>query len=459
VPDRQPRSRAGLVPDQPAGSTRTLLSPGGPDGALGDVRRTVLPGGLRVISERMPGVRSVTVGVWVGVGSRDEPPSLAGATHYLEHLLFKGTARRNAEAISGAVEAVGGELNAFTTKEYTCYYTHTLDQDLPLALDVLGDMLTGSLLTAEDVEAERSVVLEELAMHDDDPTDAAHELLAAGLWGAGPLGRPIVGTAESVGALRRDQLRRWYRSRYTAPNIVVAAAGNLTHDALVAEVVTAFGVPAGGDGDGPPPNPPRPVRNPPRTAATVAFRRRRTEQANLVVGLPGLGRTDPRYPALRALDAVVGGGMASRLFVEVRERRGLAYSVHSFVTGYTDGGMWGVYAGCQPRRAAAVLGVVREQLALVAAAGISPDELARAQGQLRGALVLGLEDTASRMTRLGKAELVQGELPTLDELLARIDAVTVDEVAALAAELLRRPPALAVVGPYDDVADLAAALR
>jgi predicted Zn-dependent peptidase len=441
---------AQLVIDQPPGSTRTILS-GDTEDVLGTVQRTVLPGGLRVISEHMPGVRSVSVGVWVDVGSRDETPTLAGATHFLEHLLFKGTTRRSAEEISGAIEAVGGDLNAVTTKEYTCYYAHVLDRDLPLAVDVLGDMLTGSLLTEDLVAGERTVVLEEIAMREDEPSEVVHELIATALWGETPLGRPIAGTRDSVQELRRDQLRRWLRSRYDAPRIVVAAAGNVAHEELVRLVRVAFG--AARTPDGAVPVAPRPARvgRGPRSRRGRALVTRPTEQANLVLGLPALPRTDPRRWVLAVLNSVLGSGMSSRLFVEVRERRGLAYSVYSYLHQYSDAGMLGLYAGCAPAKAGEVLAVLDDELHRLLTAGPSEAELARGKGHLRGATVLALEDTGSRMSRLGKAELLDGELPTLGEVLQRIDAVTADDVASLAADLRRAPRSVAVVGPFDNL--------
>jgi predicted Zn-dependent peptidase len=429
--------------DQRVGTTRTLTK--SPDGGV--ARRTVLPGGLRVISESVPGVRSVAFGVWVGVGSRDESPSLSGASHYLEHLLFKGTTRRDALAISAELEAVGGELNAFTAKEYTCYYARVLDVDLPLAVDVICDMVTGSLLATPDIDNERGVILEEIAMHDDDPSDAVHDTFAEIVWPGTSLGRPVLGSVDSINALSRRTIAGYYRRRYTTPSLVVAAAGNLDHAALVRLVRKAFSaVEAAGDV----PTPPRIGGRAPRFTPGTAVVRRPTEQANLVIGANGLARLDDRRFALGVLNAALGGGMSSRLFQEIREKRGLAYSVFSFVSHYADTGLFGVYAGCHPKRAVDVLELCREQLAIAAAGGLDAEELERGKGQLRGGLVLGLEDTGSRMSRLGKSELVYGELMTVDEILGHIDAVTGDDVQAVAFELLRGPLALAAIGPYDD---------
>ena len=438
--------------EQRPGSTRTLAT--GPDGGV--IRRTVLPGGLRVITESVPGVRSVAFGVWVGVGSRDESGSLAGASHYLEHLLFKGTRRRDALTIAAELEAVGGELNAFTAKEYTCYYARVLDNDLPLAVDVICDMVTSSVLAAREVENERGVILEEIAMHDDDPGDAVHDIFADIVWPDAPLGRPVLGTVESITSISRAAIAGYYRRRYRPNNLVVAAAGNLDHNALVRLVRKAFAhVPVGADSF---PARPRVGGRPPAFVPASAVVDRPTEQANLVLGAPGLARLDDRRFALGVLNAALGGGMSSRLFQEVREKRGLAYSVYSFTSHYADTGIFGVYAGCHPQRARDVLELCREQLALLATNGLTREELDRGKGQMRGGLVLGLEDTGSRMSRLGKSELVYGELMPVDELLGHIDAVTLDDVRDLAAQLLAQPFALAAIGPYDGDTSLTASV-
>lgn len=432
-----------LDPAQRAGTTRTLL--GQVDGD--STRRTVLPGGLRVVTESMPGVRSATIGVWVGVGSRDEPPALSGASHFLEHLLFKGTQKRSALDISVALDAVGGELNAFTGKEYTCYHARVLDADLPLAIDVLSDMVTGALLVEADVEAERDVILEEIAMNDDDPDDVVHNLIASGIWPDSPLGRPVAGEPACIDGLTREQIVGYYRERYVPAAIVISVAGNVEHDAVVQRVGEAFaGVLAGSTTS---PDGPRRSGDPVRFDRSVSLISRPTEQANVVLGLPGLRRCDDRRYAMGALNAALGGGMSSRLFQEIRERRGLAYSVYSFGSGHADTGMFGVYAGCAPSKIEEVLKVCREELSTVAEYGLRADELERGKGQLRGAVVLGLEDPESRMARLAKADLLHGELSSIDDMLARIDDITLDDVRHVAG-LLAGPPAVAVVGPFDD---------
>jgi predicted Zn-dependent peptidase len=420
------------------------------------VRKTVLPGGLRVVTEFLPAVRSVALGIWVGVGSRDEDVSHAGATHYLEHLLFKGTKKRTALDISAEMDAVGGEMNAFTAKEYTCYYARVLDADLPLAIDVLSDMVTSSLVSAKDVDAERGVVLEEIAMNEDDPGDSVHEAFTTQLFGDTPLGRPILGTVESINAITREQIHEHYVARYTPPHLVIAAAGNLDHDAVVAGVQAAFG-PVLPDFAAAAPAAPR-LRGSgglwdgygPAAGTGVKLVSRSIEQANLVLGCEGLARTDDRRFALAVLNAALGGGMSSRLFQEVREKRGLAYSVYSFAAQHADTGLWGIYAGCLPSKADEVLSICAAEVAKVVDEGLSDAELERGKGQVRGGIVLGLEDPSSRMTRLAKAELVYSSLEPVDDVLTKIDRVTHDDVRAIAAEVLTRPKALAVVGPFDD---------
>jgi predicted Zn-dependent peptidase len=419
----------------------------------------VLPGGLRVITESLPAVRSAAFGIWAGVGSRDEDLAHAGATHYLEHLLFKGTSRRSALDISAAMDAVGGELNAFTAKEYTCYYARVLDADLPLAIDVLADMVTSSLIEPKDVDAERGVILEEIAMNEDDPSDTVHEAFAAQLFGDTPLGRPILGSVDSINSITRAQITEHYAARYKPDNLVVAAAGSLGHAEVVELTRAAFAPVLAGDAD---PVPPRlaDAESGPAVGTGVGVRlvSRGIEQANLVLGCGALSRTDDRRFALGVLNAALGGGMSSRLFQEVREKRGLAYSVYSFSSQHADTGLWGVYAGCLPAKADEVLSICRDEIDKVVSGGLSDAELDRGKGQLRGSIVLGLEDPSSRMSRLGKSELVYPRLEPVEEILASIEAVTHDDVREVAAAVVAQPKALAVVGPFDDADAFTAAL-
>ena len=426
--------------------TRTLAD----DPLGGTVRRTVLPNGLRVLTEAVPAMRSVSFGIWVAVGSRDETRQLSGVSHFLEHLLFKGTRRRSALEISSAIEAVGGETNAFTTKEYTCYYARVLDSDLPLAIDVMCDLVVDSVLADSDVETERGVILEEIAMHDDEPGEEVHDLFAESMYGEHPLGRLISGTVSTISPMSRRQIQTFYQRRYVTPAMVIAAAGNLDHGLVVRLVKEAFADRLGET------HAPLLRRGADRGSAPRLRRGRLrvqdkdTEQAHLVFGGAALARDDERRFALGVLNNAVGGGMSSRLFQEIRERRGLAYSVYSYITQFADSGVYGVYAGCAPGKVDEVLALAREELSRVAEHGITDEEIARGKGMLKGSLVLGLEDTGSRMSRLGKGELLYDELLTVDQILARVDAVTPDEIREVAREVLGGAPSLAVIGPFAD---------
>jgi predicted Zn-dependent peptidase len=430
--------------EQPIGSTRTLEE---------GVKRTVLPGGLRVITEHVPGVRSATVGLWVGVGSRDEPITVAGAAHYLEHLLFKGTTNRGATQIAEEIDAVGGELNAFTAKEHTCYYAQVLDEDLPLAVDLVTDVVFEALCADSDVETERSVVLEEIAMRDDDPEDLLHETFTENVLNGHALARPVLGTEASIRGMSATALRGFYRRRYRLPRMVLAVAGNIEHARVLRLVRKALRSRLSGSDT---PLPPR--RGVARIPAVrrLALHTDDTEQAHVMVGLRTPSRHDERRYALSVLNAALGGGMSSRLFQEIREKRGLAYQVYSSIANYADTGYLSVYAGCQPDRLGEVAGVLRDVLGLLGKEGFTDAEVARAKGQLRGGLVLGLEDTASRMSRIGKQELNYGLYEGVDETVAKIDAVTTDEVYDLARGLFRSAGVSvgAVVGPYAHQDDL-----
>jgi predicted Zn-dependent peptidase len=434
--------------DQRLGSTRTLLTERVDGGTVAStVRRTVLPGGVRVVTEAMPGARSATLGLWINVGSRDEIRSLAGATHFLEHLLFKGTRRRTAMDISAELDAVGGELNAFTGKEFTCYHARVLEADVPLGIDVICDMVTSSVIPAAEVESERGVILDEIAMHDDDPDDVVHDEFVAALYGESPLGRVITGSVESINALTRRQINGYYHRRYTPDRLVFSAAGSVDHAQVVRLVKRAFArCSAAIDPDLRPAEIRRPAGQIPTYAGTRLIEHP-SEQASFVLGTASYPRDDPRRFALGVLNAAVGGGTSSRLFQQVRERRGLAYTIYSFTSQFVDSGFFAVAGGCMPSKLSDVLGICTDELAKVAAAGITIEELQRGKGQLRGSLVMGLEDSSARMTRIAKAELVPSELLSIDASLSRIDAVTLEDVHAAAQEVLSAEPTLAVIGP------------
>ncbi len=440
------------LPLVPAGEPGAELITG-QDGAT--IRRTVLPGGVRVLTEHMPGLRSATMGAWVGVGSRDETDGHHGSTHFLEHLLFKGTRRRSAMDIAEAFDAVGGEANAATGKEHTCYYARVLDADLPMAVDVIADMVTSARLDPDELEVERGVILEELAMTDDDPSDVVHEEFAAAVLGTHPLGRPIGGTPDTIRAVPRDAVWEHYRWHYRPETLVVAAAGGVDHDILVEQVTD--GLTAGGWSLEPGASPRSRRADAPETEGVptegVALEvRRQVEQANVIVGCTGLPATDDRRFTLSVLNAVLGGGMSSRLFQEIREKRGLAYTTYSFASGHGGLGTFGLYAGCAPAKVDQVTELLVAELERLATDGITDAELERSIGQLCGGLVLGLEDSGSRMSRLGKAELVYGELLTLEESLERFRAVTADAVRDLAVDLAARPRSVVRVGPFGDEA-------
>lgn len=437
------------LPLAPAGSPENELT-AGQDGAT--IRRSVLPGGVRVLTEHMPGLRSATVGAWVGVGSRDETSGHYGSTHFLEHLLFKGTQRRTAMDIAEAFDAVGGEANAATGKEHTCYYARVLDSDLPMAVDVITDMVTSARIDEAELETERGVILEELAMNDDDPTDVAHEEFAAAVLAGHPLGRPIGGTPDTINAVPRSAVWEHYQWHYRPETLVISAAGGVDHDALCAQVEAALSDGGWDLADGASPRARRDSSDITGVGeiGTELTIRRTVEQANVVIGSTGLSATDDRRFILSVLSAVLGGGMSSRLFQEIREKRGLAYSTYSFASSHGGIGTFGLYAGCTPAKVDEVSELLVSELEKLADSGITTAELERSIGQLSGGLVLGLEDSGSRMSRLGKADLVTGELLSVAESLDRIRSVTADEVQALAKDLASRPRSTVRVGPFGD---------
>ncbi|MDX1889292.1 pitrilysin family protein [Mycolicibacterium sp. 050158] len=420
------------------------------------VRRSTLPGGLRVVTEFVPSVRSASVGVWVGVGSRDEGQSVAGAAHFLEHLLFKSTPTRSAVQIAQAVDAVGGELNAFTAREHTCYYAHVLDTDLELAVDLVADVVLRGRCASDDVEVERDVVLEEIAMRDDDPEDTLGDVFLSAMFGDHPVGRPVIGSIESISTMTRTQLHSFHVRRYTPERMVVAVAGNVDHDEVVALVEDYFG-PRLVEGN----RPVAPRKGTGRVPGKPSLQlvNRDAEQTHMFLGVRTPGRHWKHRWALSVLNGALGGGLSSRLFQQIRETRGLAYSVYSTVDTFSDSGALSVYAACLPERFDEVTRVASDVLAEVARDGITEAECRIAKGSLRGGLVLGLEDSGSRMHRIGRSELNFGEHRTIDQTLALIDAVTLDEVNAVAKQLLNRPYGAAILGPHRSKKSLPQALR
>lgn len=433
--------------------------------ASGDalVRRTVLPCGVRILTERMPGARSVTLGYWVAVGSRDElsaeqagsldgnHPASLGSTHFLEHLLFKGTPTRTALDIAISFDSVGGEHNAMTAKEYTCYYAKVRDHDLAMAVDVMSDMLTSSLIDPAEFETERQVILEELAMAEDDPSDVAQERFFEAVLGDHPLGRPIGGNADTIRAASRDAVVEHYRANYRPNDLVITAAGAVDHDELVRQVSQTLEA-AGWDLSIAAAPVARRATAPAPIVRAEALRvvERPIEQANIMIGVPGIVVTDERRVSQTVLNSVLGGGMSSRLFQEIREKRGLAYSVFSFASSYSDAGVFGLYAGTSPQKAPEVAELLLAEFQKLADHGITAEELERARGQLAGGSALALEDSDSRMSRLGKAEISMGEFNDYDAAMALLEKVSVESVTELARELSAGELSLVSVGKANE---------
>ena len=417
------------------------------------IRKTLLGSGLRLVTERLPALRSAAVGFWVGTGSRDEPDALAGASHFLEHLLFKGTARRTAVEIAEAVESVGGDMNAFTAQELTSYYVRVPDSSLPLALDILSDIVWSPALRDEDVESERQVILEEIRMRDDTPDDLVHDLFSDAMFPDHPIGRHVIGSPATVNAMTRTEIAGFHAQHYHPSNVVVAVAGNIDHDE-VAELVERALVGVGGS------RPPRSHHDGTPGPRPVAVLERPTEQTHVVLGMRALRRDDPDRFALTVLNQVLGGGMASRLFQEVREKRGLAYSVFSYRAAFEETGAFAIYAGTSPDRVPELLEVLDGQLGrVVADGGVTERELEAAKGHLTGSLSLSLESSSSRMHRLGRNELMLNEIPTLDELVEEIERVTADDIARVVERVVAAPArSVAAVGSVTAEV-LAAAVR
>ncbi len=402
---------------------------------------STLPNGLRVITEHMPSVRSVAVGCWIDTGTRDELANEAGASHFLEHLLFKGSERLSARDIAESFDAIGAESNAFTSKDHTCFWARLLDEDLPRGLEILAEMLQRPAFRPAEIDAERHVVIEEINMSEDDPTDVAFEQFTRGVFAGHPLEAPVLGTRESIRGMTRDDLVGYWKRRYGAGSAVIAFAGSVDHDRVVEQVVDLFGT---WTGDG--------VHHdfaPLQVTPQVRVVTRDTEQVNVVVGGEGLQRGDERRWAFEVLNHVLGGGMSSRLFTTIREERGLAYSVYSFRLAYADAGVWGVYAGTAPQHVGTVLDLVRAEVTKVIDEGITDAELARAKGAMRGGLALAMEDSNSRMVRLGRDELIGAPHLTIDEQIARVEAVTAADVVQVARTVLSGPKVIGAVGPLE----------
>jgi predicted Zn-dependent peptidase len=390
------------------------------------IRRETLANGLRLVTEAMPHVRSVSIGVWLTRGSRHEPSAHAGIAHFVEHMLFKGTASRSAEDIAQQVDSIGGQLDAFTSKEYAGYYVKVLDEHLPLATDLLTDLVSHPVFAPEDIEREKKVVLEEIKMVEDTPDDLVHEIFAESFWNGHPLGRPILGVPESVAALDHATLQRYFEDAYVAGNFVVVAVGNLDHDAVKALVERAFAAtPAAGSGI---------VEHPPTIMQAVQIRQKELEQSHVCLGTIGLPQNHPDRYAGYALNTVLGGSMSSRLFQNVREKRGLAYAVFSSMSAYQDTGSLSIYAGCGNEAVSELVDVVVAEIRRLRKETVPGDELRRAKDHLKGSLMLNLESTSSRMSHHARQEIYRDRADSLDEMLAAIERVTSDDLQRLAAQ-------------------------
>ena len=406
------------------------------------IRTERLSSGLTVVSEKMSEARSVCIGFWVGTGSRDEEPEFAGASHFLEHLLFKGTEDRSASAIAEAVDEVGGDFNAFTTKEYTSFYIRLLAENVDLGLDILSDIMWRPALRSSDLDAERQVILDEILMHADEPADEAGEQSSAILFPDHPLGREVLGTESSVTDMTSERIRAFFEQHYLPSNMVVAVAGDVDQSAFVEGLERRSGSSAGGESPG--------RIAPDDRVVPLRVTRRSTEQAHVVMAARSVDRNDPSRYALAVLNHVLGGGLSSRLFQEIRERRGLAYSVWSERVAYRDAGFLSIGLGTSPEHVAEILDIVTDQLAALGAEGITDRELTIAKGNLRAETLLACEDSGARMSRIGAGMLLHGEVLAVDDVLARVEALTSEEIHYAARVLVAAPRTLSVVGPFDE---------
>jgi predicted Zn-dependent peptidase len=410
-----------------------------------DWRLTELDSGARVISERLDHVRSAAVGYWIGAGSRDEQTGEAGVTHFIEHLLFKGSERFSALQIAEIFDGLGGELNAATSREHTLIYARVPDHHLATAMDVMSDMVFAP--TFAELDSERDVVLEEIAMYEDAPQELVHDLIAEAVFADHPLGRPVIGRAEVISSIPRESIGRYHDTMYVPENIVVAAAGNLEHDEVVELVTQALERRSDRSPAGPNARVPLVQAPPPR----LRFHQKDTEQYHVCLAAPGISRSDPRRFAASLLDAILGGSASSRLFQEIREKRGMAYAVYSFVSQYTDTGQIGIYLGTREENLGEALSIAAEQIADVAAGNVPEAELERAKENLKGRILLSMESTSTRMNRLGKSLITDSELLSLDRIVAEIDAVEASSVAELAATFLAAEHlSAACIGPTED---------
>ncbi|MEA4901509.1 pitrilysin family protein [Desulfitobacterium sp.] len=383
-------------------------------------KKTVLPNGVRIITEEIDYVRSVSIGLWVGAGSRDEREEYEGISHFIEHMLFKGTKKRTARDLAESLESVGGQLNAFTTKEYTCFYAKVLDEDMDLAIDVLSDMFFNSLFDEKEIEKEKKVVIEEIKMYEDSPDELIHDLFSEYVWNDHPLGKPILGTVESIHGLSREKIMDYLGHHYAPENLVIAVAGKINHEDVINKLAPIYGeFKRGGI---------RILEGTPKGQRIYRYNTKDTEQMHLVMGVPGLGQDDEDIYPMHIINNVLGGGLSSRLFQEVREQRGLAYSVYSYHSTYVDAGMFAIYAGTTPDNTQEVVECILNEIQKMKAHGITADELVKTVAQVKGSLYLGLESVSSRMSRLGKTELSYNRVISPEEMVEKLEKVTLEDV-------------------------------
>lgn len=401
---------------------------------------TRLNNDLLVVTEHVPGVRSISCGIWIKAGSRDETPSQAGITHFLEHLIFKGTATRSARDIAEAFDAIGGELNAFSAKEYTCVYGRMIDEHADTGLDILSDLVLNPVFRPEDIEAERPVVLEEINMHEDAPAEIIHDLFDQHIYHGHPLGPRILGREKTIAAMDRSDIHAYWEKGYSPANIVVAAAGNVEHNRFVEQIEGLFGKARGSKSQ-------RRARKH-VIVPRAAVQNKDTQQAHICYGVKGISVKDDDRFALSIIDVILGGGMSSRLFQNIREKRGLVYSVYSYRGQYSETGSVAVYAGTSPEKCVNVLDLISREFDSIAKRGVTAKELARAKEQLKGNIVLSMEDSTTRMNRLGRGFIYDSEILSMDELIARVDAITKDDTARVSDRIFNAPRVLAVIGPF-----------
>ncbi len=407
------------------------------------IRKITLENGVTLLTEDVSHVRSVAVGVWVNVGSRDEDTSVSGISHFIEHLIFKGTEKRTAKQIAEALDAVGGQLNAFTTKEYTCYYAKVLDEHFDLALDVLTDMIFGSRFAAPDIDREKNVIIEEIKMYEDAPDELVHDVFASTLWQGHALGRPIIGQAEVIGGMTRDSIITYYSKHYIPTNMVVSVAGNIDHDAVGEKIRKAFDKVRGTSVSR--------VLMEPSPKREITCRSKDTEQVHICAGAPGLPLDHQKIYVFQLVNTILGGGLSSRLFQEIREQRGLVYSVYSYHSSYHDAGLFCIYVGLSKQNVEPAMDLIIKEVRDIQKNGVTEVELRRAKDQLKGNLLLSLESVNTRMSRLGKSQLYLGKVVPPEEIVAKVEKVTGEDIINLANEMLRPELfSVASVGPWDD---------